>query len=251
MLMPRRLLAATAAVLLAVLGAVFVISYAHGADARARAGEQLVPVLVVDSTVQAGTAVTALGDAVSVQQVPRRLAVQGSVSGLSSLGGKVTTTELLPGQQVSSAYFSDPAALRPPGTAAVPPGMVEVSVSLESERAVGGVLKAGDRIGVQLTDPSSSGSVSALKPYRILHDVLVTRVAGPATGAAAGDAGAVSTVTLALLPDDASDVVLGATAKAIWLTLEKAAVGSSSAGSGSGGSTTTSFTTNSTSGGSK
>jgi pilus assembly protein CpaB len=254
MLMPRRLLAATAAVLLAVLGAVVLVSYAHNADARARAGEQLVPVLVVNIEVKSGTAVSAIAGNVSVAQVPKRLAVSGGVSNLAALGDVIATTALMPGQQVATGYFKKAADLLPVGTVAVPPDKVEVSVSLDVQRAAGGVVKAGDLVGVQITEqPGGATDVAPLSVYGdVLHDVLVTRVVAPSDGTAKADPNASYTVTLAVSQKDAEAVIRGGTAsKAVWLSLEKAAVGSSSAGSGSSGSTTTSFTTSSTSGGSK
>jgi pilus assembly protein CpaB len=223
--MPRRFVAAIAAVLLAVLGAVILIGYVGGADARARSGEQLVPVLVVAKKVAAGTAPDALAGSVTVQDVPRRLAAPGSIRDLSKVAGLVTGTELLPGEQVLSGRFVDPVAVLPAGTVAVPRGMVEVSLSLERERAVGGVLKAGDKVGVQLTNQQSAAAgLNSYSVFRVFHDVLVTRVAAPA-GNGATDPSAAYTVTLAVSPADASVVVLGMTAKQVWLSLEKAAPG--------------------------
>ncbi len=49
--MRRRLLAALAALLLAATGAVVLLAYVRGADARALAGVQTVDVLVIDQPV--------------------------------------------------------------------------------------------------------------------------------------------------------------------------------------------------------
>jgi pilus assembly protein CpaB len=218
--MPRRIIAAVAAVLLAVLGAVVLINTVRGADARARAGEQLVDVLVVGSEVAAGTSADSVGGSVSVQQVPQRLVAPGAVADLSALAGRVATASLLPGEQVVAGRFADPAALAPAGTVAAPAGMVEISVSLDAQRAVGGVLEAGDKVGVQLTQQDSDASgLTAYSVHSVFHDVLVTRVVEPDDE---GDPTAVYTVTLALSPDDASAVVLGTTSQAVWLSLEKA-----------------------------
>ena len=111
--MSRRLLAAAAAVILAAFGAVVLLTYAGNADARARAGEQLVPVLVVTSTVKAGTAAGAMADDVATQQVPRRLAVTGTLTSLTAVQGKVANTDLLPGEQLLAGRFTDPSRLPP------------------------------------------------------------------------------------------------------------------------------------------
>ncbi len=220
--MTRRLLAALAALLLAGLGAVVIVQYVAGADARARAGEDLVTVLVVADEIAAGVGTDLVRASVAEQQVPRRLVAADTVSDLSQLDGRVTNAVLLPGEQLLTGRFSDPAELAPAGTVAAPPGTVELSVALDAQRAAGGVLKAGDRVRIQLTDQQTTGS--GLTGYRVFQqfpDVLVTRVAAPANP---GDPTATHLVTLALGPADASVVVLGATAQAVWLSLEEPAL---------------------------
>jgi pilus assembly protein CpaB len=220
--MPRRLLAATAAVLLAAVGAFVLIGYVNGADARARADEDLVPVLVVDTGVTAGTPTGDVAGSVSVEQVPRRLVVEGALTDLSEMEGMVTNAALLPGEQLLGGRFTDPAALADPGTVAAPEGKVEVSVTVDAQRAVGGAVQAGDKVGVQLTNQESADSgLAAYSVYRVFHDVLVTRVTAPAD---ASDPSASYVVTLALSPADASVVVLGTTSQSVWLTLEEPAV---------------------------
>src|SRR3712207_4345423 len=103
--MPRRIVAAVAAVLLAVVGVVAVVSYAQNADARAQAGEQLVDVLVVGSEIAPGTSAGELGGSVSVEQVPQRLVADDAVTDLSELGEQVATAALLPGDQVVAGRF--------------------------------------------------------------------------------------------------------------------------------------------------
>ena len=229
--MPRRLLAAVAAVLLAAAGAWVLLSYVRGADARAQADEQLVPVLVVDEPVVGGTPADQLGDAVSVVQAPARLVGADALTDLDQVSGLSTTAELLPGEMLYSGRFADPSAARADGSLPTPVGLVEVSATLEPQRAAGGTLRPGNRVGVTLTstDTSSSG-LAALSTYRVLHDVLVTRVLGPVEGDLTG----AWTVTLALSRDDAETVVLGLEGHAVWLSLES---------DGTTGPTTTSVVT--------
>jgi pilus assembly protein CpaB len=235
--MTRRILAALTALLLAGLGAVVLVRYVQAADERARAGEDLVPVLVVDSEVPEGAAAEVVAGRVSTVEVPARLAAPGSTADISTLAGLVTTSTLLPGEQVQRQRFVDPATLLPAGTVAVPPGHVEVSVALEAQRAGGGSLGAGDRVSVQLTEvPDGTNRVSAFAVHRIIPGVLVTRVQSPS--AEPGASAAAHLVTLALPPADASDVVLGSTAQALWLSLEQRAAGTA-AGSGATSTTAT------------
>jgi pilus assembly protein CpaB len=230
-------MAALAALLLAGLGAVVILQYIAGADARARAGEELVTVLVVADQIAAGVGTDLVRASVVEQQVPRRLLMADSVRDLSQIDGRVTNAVLLPGEQLLIGRFSDPAELVPAGTVAAPDGMVEVGMTLDAQRAAGGALKAGDRVGVQLTNkPDGSNEVRNYTVHRVFRDVLVTRITAPAD---TGDPTAAAyLVTLALPPADASVVVLGTTAQAVWLSLEEPALGSAAGG----GATSTTVT---------
>ena len=211
--MNRRLVAAVVAVLVAAAGAWVILGYVRGADARAQSAEEQVPVLVVAAEVPAGTPVADLGTAVSVQQVPARLVAPGALRDLSGVTGLVTTTELLPGDLVHGGRFGDPAAARADGSLPAPGGTEEVSVTLDRQRAVGGVLVPGDLVGVLGTAGTiNDGPDVAFE----LDGVLVTRVAAPA------DPDGVYTVTLALGPAAAVAVSAGQTTGTTYLTLQAA-----------------------------
>ena len=224
--MRRRLLAAFAALVLALAGAVVLVAYVRGADARAAAGMQTVPVLVVQRLVPEGTPADQLADEVDTELVPAKTAVPGRVADLADLAGKVATVDLQPGEQLLAGRFAFPDDLRAPGTVDVPAGDQEVSVLLDPQRAVGGRLAAGDEVGVYLsmTDPTAS-------THGVLHGVLVTQVQGapapPSDGtdtqtASAGSAAPTGSlmVTLAVSARDAEEIVFGAEHGTLWLSLE-------------------------------
>jgi pilus assembly protein CpaB len=236
--MRRRLLATAAALVLALVGAVVLLAYAKGADARALAGQRTQQVLVATARIPSGTAAVSLGDLVQTRQLPATAVAPGAVHDLAALAGKVTTVDLLPGEQLLAGRFTDPAQLQVPGTVAVPAGLQEVTVQLDPERALGGRLAAGDHVGVfvSLVNPDGSGSTDS-----VLHTVLVTQVQGgtappPAAGstgsgpstAAAASSSASSTptstmlVTLALGAKAAEAVVFGQEHGKVWLSLEPA-----------------------------
>lgn len=222
--MRRRLLAASAALVLFVLGAVVLLAYVRGADARAFAGAQPVQVLVVDQLVPAGTPGDGLADFVRTDTVPAKAAVAGRVTELSELTGLVATADLEPGEQLLASRFESPDDLQVPGTVAVPEGLQEVSVLLEPQRAVGGRLSAGDTVGVYLSLADTK------QTHVVLHRVLVTQVQGAPAPAPTGDgtvdpaassapAGSLM-VTLAVDSQDAETVVFGAEHGTLWLSLE-------------------------------
>ncbi|GAB3350957.1 Flp pilus assembly protein CpaB [Modestobacter lapidis] len=223
--MRRRLLAAVAALVLALVGTVVLVAYVRGADARALAGVRTVDVLVVQQPVPAGTPVTELAGLVGAEQVPAKAAVEGRVTDLEELAGQVATVDLRPGEQLLAARFAGPDDLQAPGTVAVPAGAQEVSVLLEPQRAVGGRLTAGDTVGVFVSLPEPPST------HVVLHRVLVTQVQGapaPAGGtedvetASAGSAAPSASlmVTLAVTAEQAEGVVFGAEHGTLWLSLE-------------------------------
>ncbi|MDP9429871.1 MAG: Flp pilus assembly protein CpaB [Actinomycetota bacterium] len=223
--MRRRLLAATAALVLAVAGAIVLLAYVRAADSRALAGVRTVEVLVVAQPVPAGTPGAKVAALVRTETLPAKAAVDGRVTDLAQLAGQVATVDLQPGEQLLAGRFAAPGDLRTPGTVAPPEGTSEVSVLLEPQRAVGGRLAAGDTVGVHVSikDPASTNVV--------LHRVLVTQVQGaPAQAQAGGEAETASSggaapsaslmITLGLRPEQAEAVVFGMEHGTVWLSLE-------------------------------
>ncbi|MCW2700258.1 MAG: cpaB [Blastococcus sp.] len=226
--MRRRLVAASAALVLFVVGALVLVAYVRGADARALAGAQPVQVLVVDQPVPAGTPGEELAEYVRSDILPAKAAVEGRVADLAALDGLVATTDLEPGEQLLASRFEQPDQRQAAGTVQVPTGLQEVSVLLDPQRAVGGRLAAGDTVGVYL-----SQVLGDLKQtHGVLHRVLVTQVQGapaaPDPAAAAGTETAASSsapasslmVTLAVDAQDAETVIFGAEHGTLWLSLE-------------------------------
>ncbi|SDM64333.1 pilus assembly protein CpaB [Geodermatophilus siccatus] len=221
--MRRRLLAALAALLLAATGAVVLLAYVRGADARALAGVRTVDVLVVDLPVAEGTPGDQLAELVRTERLPAKAAVPGAVTDLGELAGRVATVDLQPGEQLLAARFAVPEDLGVPGTVPAPEGAAEVSLLLEPQRAVGGRLAAGDTVGVHV---SLDG-----RTHAVLSRVLVTQVQGAPVAVADGEGtdtassgGAAPSaslmVTLGLRPEAAEAVVFGMEHGTVWLSLE-------------------------------
>ena len=129
--MRRRLLAALAALLLAVLGAVVLVAYAHGADRRALEGVASVPVYVVTAPISKGTAASDLGSKVRAELVPAKAAAADRVRFLHDLTGKVATVDLEPGEQLLTSRFGSASSLQAAGTVAAPKGDSQLSIQLD------------------------------------------------------------------------------------------------------------------------
>jgi len=222
----RRLLAAFAALVLLVIGTAVLVSYVRGADARALAGARSVEVLVVEDVIPQGTPASELAGLVRVEVLPVKAALEGRVTDLADLAGRVAAVDLQPVEQLLGSRVERPDDLQVPGTVAVPAGLQEVSVLLDPQRAIGGRLAAGDTVGVVV-------SMSTPATHTVLHQVLVTQVQGapaPPTAddgtetASAGTAAPSATlmITLAVSAGQAEAVVFGMEHGTVWLTLEPA-----------------------------
>jgi pilus assembly protein CpaB len=124
--------------------------------------------------------------------------------------------------------FARPDDQQPPGTVEVPAGLQEVSVLLEPQRAVGGRLAAGDKVGVVVSLTFEDGTAAT---HAVLHGVLVTQVQGaPApvestdeqeTASSGTPAPSASLmVTLAVSAAQAEAVVFGIEHGTLWLSSE-------------------------------
>ncbi|MFT4471287.1 Flp pilus assembly protein CpaB [Arthrobacter sulfonylureivorans] len=222
--MKRRIIGAIAALLMATVGTVMVLSYIGSADERALAGAESVKVLVVAEPVPAGTPAEQLGAYVSSELVPSKVVAAGAVTDLQKLAGQVATVDLLAGEQLLGERFALPSDLQERGTVAVPQGMQEVTISLEPSRVVGGQLEAGDTVGVFISMENGPGNVGAVTHLE-LHKVLVTRVQGVAVAPESSDTSATVPannvlVTLAVKAPDAEKIVFAQEFARTWLSKE-------------------------------
>lgn len=256
--MKRRIVGMFAAVLLASMGTLLLVTYVNGAEDRALAGEALVDVVVVDKAIPLGTSIDDVAARVRLESVPAKVRADkalASIDDLDKLEGKVTTTELRPGEQLLTSRFGSPGAA---GVvrAAAPEGLLEVTLSLQPERAVGGALAAGDTVAVLAsfepfdvsvapTPDGQKGTVNVdgmLVPdggktpnstHLILHKVFVTNVqvgdesSGPSVGSKKNDDEDAPAaleknllVTLALPAASVEKVVFAAEHGFVWLAAE-------------------------------
>lgn len=243
----RRVRGAVAALVLASIGAVGLVAFVKGAEERALAGEKLVDVLVVKERVDAGTPASELQDNLGVEQVPAKVRADEAVTDLAALTGLVAGVDLLPGEQITAARFVPPEDFTGRARAiSVPEDLLEVTVSLAPERAVGGVIRPGSTVGVVASfddgataggnaeegEPPSNSRSSATSGL-ILHKVLVTNIQAPAAagfdiGGGEDDGESENAeaptddllVTLALDAPSVERVVFAAEHGTLWLTLE-------------------------------
>ena len=223
--MSKRTIAAIVAVILALGSGFLVLSYAATADVRAMAGQAPTYVVVTTTDIPAGTPAKDLKDLLTVITVPEVGVAPGAVSRIEDVlafGDRVTATNLTAGEQVIAARFTTQEQVN---TVSVPPGLQEVSLVLQIERAVGGRVKAGSKVGVLVSLPDAKISTMALT------DVLVTKiepvdkqgVIQPSTAPTAdGEVVTISgyLITLAVNAPDAEELAFGLEHGKVWLTLQ-------------------------------
>lgn len=160
--MARRILAAAAALVLALVAGGAVFLYVRTADARALAGQQAVKTWIAAEPVPAGTTLrTAIDDGLIR---PELVALKGVPAGAlqdRDLDDDLrATADIVPGEIVLAERFDDEVAVE--GKLVVPEGKLAVTVELTDPAKVGQFLNVGARItvfdtfNVQEADPSGT-----------------------------------------------------------------------------------------------
>lgn len=181
--MKARLLGGIAALVVAIIGTVLLFNYVQSADRRALANTETEDVLVVKQEVPAGTPASQLSQYVVTKAVPRTAVAADKVDDIGSLGSKVTSVALVPGEQLLNSRLVDAGAFLGPARVEVPAGLQEITVRLGIDRVVGGQIRAGDTVGVfiSLGDGANSTeqnatAASGTGTQLTFHKVLVTAV---------------------------------------------------------------------------
>jgi pilus assembly protein CpaB len=188
----RKVLAALAALLLAVISTGVLIKYVQGAEDRALAGEELVEVLVAKENISAGTSAADLASSVVAQRVPAKVRAADAVVTFSEIAGLVAAIDVVPGEQLLARRFVNPVNFQGArsASAAVPKNADEVTFKLAPERALGGQLRPGDKVTVVASfeseddlsgDPTGSGPTGKLPDisHVLLNQAIVVRVQFP------------------------------------------------------------------------
>lgn len=231
-----RIIGAIVAVLLAVAGTITVVFYVQGADERAARGAELVSVYVVKGAIAQGTSGASIRDHIAIEKIARNAAQPEPVTTLSEISDKVTSVDLLPGDQLVLGRFVDPATLAQRGEVPVPKGLQQVTLALPVERVVGGSVTAGSHVGIVVTvdGVAPDGTTSSPTTKFAFENVLVTKVQqgdsytpsdGSSTTTKAAAPASVLMVTFAASTPDVERLIWAAEQQSqqkagIWLTLQ-------------------------------
>ncbi|MEO6606828.1 MAG: Flp pilus assembly protein CpaB [Aeromicrobium sp.] len=211
--MNKRVIAAVAAGVLALLGVLVLVVWAQGANKRAFEGAELVPVVRITKPVAQGATAAELAGSTEVAKLPAEAVPEGAVTSLSQVSGLSTNATLSPGEVLLKARMVAPGD-RGKGNTDVPKGYQELSLSLDSQHAAGGTVKAGDRVGIIASFEPKDGKDSSTNV--ILHDVLITKIT---SAAEVKDLTSIM-VTVAVETEDAERIVFASDFGRVWLTLQ-------------------------------
>ena len=232
--MKSRLLAGTAAVVLALVGAILIIVYANGADQRALASTEPKQVLVVKEAVPAGTPVNDVAAKLALETMPAAGVSETALSTLDSKAGTVAAVDLVPGEQLLAERLVAPEEAKESGAVEVPAGLQEVSFQLEPQRVAGGRINVGDHVGIALNFENGADKAKPEDPTTqlTLRKVLVTAVQRAPQAVAAEPAedgtnpqdttlpeGSLM-LTVAVSDVDASKIIFTSINGSLWLTKE-------------------------------
>jgi pilus assembly protein CpaB len=220
----RRTVGIVAAIVLALLGTMGLVGYVQGAKDDAVAGEKLVKVYVASNKIPAGTAASSISGLVSTEKVPAKVKAENAVTDLKALKGDVTSIDVLPGEQLVTTRFV-PATAAATNAKGVPAGMFGATVSLDPEQALGGQVRAGDRVAIVGIDTSNSTTTDTAS--MLVSNVLVTSVQIDGSNGDNPKKKEVTSaptgkffVTFALTQGDLEKVVASANAGRIWLAAD-------------------------------
>lgn len=219
------------AFVLALIGTLLLVAYVQQARNQAVADERLVEVLVVQKPIGKGTPAEKIQPPlVKLLGVPANAKAADALTSLSGLKGKQTTIDLQPGEQVLASRFTTAAKSAEDLIGA---GKVEVTVTLQPDRAVGGRVRIGDVVNLITTFPKEDQDPAFTQI--LLSNIKVTNVqtgtpppatdpksATPTTQPVNPAPSGAFMVTLAVTPADAERVVYAAEFGKLWLTAEGA-----------------------------
>lgn len=208
--MARRVIGVVVAVVLAAVGTVVLVNYVRTAEERALAGEETVEVLVVQQPIDEGTPAEAIGERVVTERVPAKVRAAGGVNDLTQIEGRVAATELVPGEQVVTSRFVEPAVYEAQQAIEIPEGMQLVTIRVDQVRSVGGTIRPGHTVGLIGSFTGVEAEVEATDDEG--QTVQVTEVVGDTTGFVVHKA-LVARVQTDVMPEDGDIPTFGQTSE--------------------------------------
>lgn len=212
--MRRGSIAVVLTLLFAVAAAGGVFLYVQNTRDRAEQAQQTVKVLVSTTDIPAGVELNDLVDSgIFVNRdVPQEDLVRAAVTDPYQLQGQRTAYPILAGEQISAARLEGTLQAAG-GRYGLLEGMHALSLTLEPQRAAGGVLQQGDHV-------EAFGTFKGVaNPQAQMTRVLVTDAEVLAVKVDNETGSKNVTVLLAVTPQEAEMLIYGQESDSVWLTL--------------------------------
>jgi Flp pilus assembly protein CpaB len=191
--------------------------------------QQLTTVVVSKRDIPAGTDLNPMisGGDFTTLQVPNDAIVQGAVTDLTQLQNRTTAAEILQNEQISTSRLQG--SQTGGGQLGIPPGDEAVTIQLEAQRVLNGVIQTGDHVVIYATGTPGTATPATCKAgtkatkgffpgasLTLVPDVKILRVLNPSS---TGNTGGSTFVTLALTPHDGAAVIAAQNQGLLWLSL--------------------------------
>ncbi len=189
--MRSKILILVVALVLGGLAAILAARYITGARSTIEAESKPVKVLVAAEDIPRGLSAEELLSKKLIlrQEVPARFVAAGAISSERGIEGQVLATPLSKGEQVTRARFQIPSQA---GLAySVPKDVVAITIPVNEERGVAGLVKPGDHVTVFASFKKAGGEADENVTKMLLPGVRVLAVGSSlaAEEAAADEAG--------------------------------------------------------------
>jgi pilus assembly protein CpaB len=221
----RRTLIIIVALAVGAVAAIVTVLYVNSAQSRANNNAKLVAVYVVSKDIpKDSTGDAAIGNGwISRSSIPRKFYPNTAVTDISEIKGKITPTELVPGQILVDNEFVEPsvASTSFSGTE-LQPGEVAITITLPPASAAGGLVVPGDLIDLMTIISPTDKNGNPIEPvaatkyahffYQNVKVIAIGAEAAPTPGATQTPtpAGTSSLYTLAVPPEAAERITLAA-----------------------------------------
>lgn len=195
-LMQRNVLAAAATALFAIVGVLLLVSYIQGEERDAAAARAVGPVIIASAPIESGTTLAALlaedPSRISTQELPVDAIAAGAFTSmdqlstyedLQAIGELMLNANLSTGEQLLSARVAPTESFsRRVAPVSIPADHHQLTMTLPPNRALGGLVRAGDKVSVVASFAAASGfettTAMILSSVEVVN-VQVENAAGP------------------------------------------------------------------------
>jgi Flp pilus assembly protein CpaB len=212
--MKRGTVAAALTVLFALAAAAGVFLYVRSVREGSERAQRTVEVIVATTDIPAGAELDELIDAGMFvkENVPQDDLVRAAITDAYQLEGRRTAYPILAGEQISAARLEGTLQAAG-GRFGLVGGAHALSLTLEPQRAAGGVLQQGDHVEAFGTFKSVANPQSQLTRVLVVDAEVLTVIRETETGSRA------VTVLLAVTPQEAQLLIYAQEQGHVWLTL--------------------------------